>query len=172
MSGHSMANSFQRDLVDLVPKLRRFAFGLTGARADADDLVQAACERALKNRERFQPGTRMDSWMYRIVQNLWLDDRRRGQVRGHRVDPDDAHLSDAGKAARAPEDRLMLEQVRTAMDELPEPQRAVLALVALEGLSYRETAEVLEVPIGTVMSRLARAREALHRRIGAVGWRQ
>jgi RNA polymerase sigma-70 factor, ECF subfamily len=167
-----MASGFQRDLVDLVPKLRRFAYALTGARSDADDLVQAACERALKNQNRFQPGTRMDSWMYRIVQNLWLDDRRRRQVRGHGVDPETAQLSDAGRAARAPEDRLMLAQVRAAMDELPEAQRAVLALVGLEGLSYRETADVLEVPIGTVMSRLARAREALHRRIGAVGSRQ
>jgi RNA polymerase sigma-70 factor, ECF subfamily len=167
-----MANTFQRDLVDLVPRLRRFAYALTGSRADADDLVQAACERALKNPDRFEPGTRMDSWMYRIVQNLWLDDRRKGRVRGHAVDPEAAHLSDAGRAAREPEDRLMLAQVRAAMAELSEPQRAVLALVALEGLSYRETAETLEVPLGTVMSRLARAREALHRRIGAVGWRQ
>lgn len=165
-------NTFQRDLVDLVPKLRRFAYALTGSRADADDLVQAACERALKNRDRFQAGTRMDSWMYRIVQNLWIDDRRRARVRGHQMDPDVARLSDDGKAARAPQDRLMLEVVRDVMAALPEPQRAVIALVALEGLSYRETAEVLEVPLGTVMSRLSRAREALHRRIGAVGWRQ
>lgn len=164
-----MTAAFQRELVQLVPRLRRFAYALSGSRADADDLVQAACERALRNADRFQPGTRMDSWMYRIVQNLWLDDRRRRGVRGHAVDPEAANLSDAGKAARTPEDRLMLEQVRVAMAALPEPQRAVLALVGLEGLSYRETAEVLEVPIGTVMSRLARARDALIAQTGGLG---
>lgn len=163
-----MKNTFQRDLVGLLPKLRRFAYALTGSAVDADDLLQAACERALRSKDLFQPNTRMDSWMYRIVQNLWLDDRRRARVRGHQIDPELAHLSDGGKAAREPEDRLMLEAVWAGMAELPEPQRAVIALVALEGLSYRETAEVLEVPMGTVMSRLSRAREALHLRIDAV----
>ena len=82
--------AFRRELVGLVPKLRRFALSLSGNPQDADDLVQAACEKALKNRSQFQPGTRMDSWMYRIVQTLWLDDRRRHKVRGTAIDPDDA----------------------------------------------------------------------------------
>jgi RNA polymerase sigma-70 factor (ECF subfamily) len=158
--------AFRRELVALVPVLRRFAASLTGNRADADDLVQAACEKALRNRAQFTPGTRMDSWMYRIIQTLWLDDRRKRRVRGAAVDPEDAHLSDEGKAASLPEDRIMLARVHDAMQALPEPQRAVLSLVAVEGLSYREAAEVLEVPVGTVMSRLSRARDSLLPKLG------
>ena len=152
---------FRADLVALVPRLRRFAYSLTGSMPDADDLVQAACERALKSADQFQPGTRMEGWLFRIVQNLWLDQRRRARVRGTAVDPEDAGLSDHGRGASLPEDRLMLARTRAAMDTLPEAQRAVLALVAIEGQSYRDAAETLGVPVGTVMSRLARARETL-----------
>jgi RNA polymerase sigma-70 factor, ECF subfamily len=172
MSDHALEIAFRTELVSLVPKLRRFAYSLCGNRQDADDLVQGACEKALKNRSQFQAGGRMDSWMYRIIQNLWLDDRRRHKVRGTAIDPDDAFLSDEGKAANLPEDRMMLAQVRVAMDGLPEGQREVLALVAIEGLSYRETAETLNIPVGTVMSRLSRARESLLPRLGLVEGRR
>jgi RNA polymerase sigma-70 factor (ECF subfamily) len=154
-------SSFQRDLVALVPRLRRFAYTLAGSVDAGDDLVQAACERALKNQSSFQPGTRMDSWMYRIIQNLWLDDRRRRRVRGAQVDPDTIALSDDGVAARRAEDRITLEQVRAGVERLPEDLRAVLALVCIEGRTYREAADTLEIPIGTVMSRLSRARAQL-----------
>lgn len=156
-----MDGRFQRDLVALVPQLRRFAYTLTGNRDAGDDLVQSGCERALRHFERFQPGTRLDSWMYRIIQNLWLDDRRRQQVRGTSVDPDLVALSDDGVGARSAEDRMTLEQVRVLVADLPEDQRLVLALVAIEGRSYREVAEMLALPIGTVMSRLSRARARL-----------
>ncbi|MDZ4392877.1 RNA polymerase sigma factor [Cypionkella sp.] len=161
-----MTDVFRRDLVTLVPKLRRFARSLVGNAQDADDLVQAACEKALRNVDQFRLGTRMDSWMYRIVQNLWLDDKRRDRTRGTTINHEDAYLSDEGKAAQLPEDRMMLAQVRTAMATLPVGQREVLALIAIEGLSYRETAEVLDLPVGTVMSRLSRAREALLPKLG------
>ena len=161
-----MTDTFRRDLVALVPKLRRFARSLVGDAQDADDLVQAACEKALRNQAQFHAGTRLDSWMYRIVQNLWLDDRRRHRTRGTAIDPDDAYLSDEGRAARLPEDRIMLARALGAMAVLPEGQRAVLALVAIEGLSYKETAETLDLPVGTVMSRLSRAREALLLKLG------
>ena len=161
-----MTDRFRQDLVALVPKLRRFAYSLTGNRQDGDDLVQSAIEKALRNAAQFQDGTRMDSWLYRIIQTLWIDDRRRNLRRGTNMDPDDAHLSDEGKAASLPEDRMMLAQTRAAMADLPEPQRAVLALVAIEGLSYREAAETLDIPVGTVMSRLSRAREALLPKLG------
>jgi RNA polymerase sigma-70 factor, ECF subfamily len=165
--------TFQRDLVELVPKLRRFALSLCGNQADADDLVQGACEKALRNQAQFVPGTRMDSWMYRIVQTQWLDEGRRRRVRGTAVDPDDVALGDDGKAARLPEDRIMLARAAQAMAGLPEAQRAVLSLVAIEGLSYKEAADVLEVPVGTVMSRLSRAREALLPQLGmSKGMRQ
>ena len=161
-----MQDRFRQDLVALVPKLRRFAYSLTGNRQDGDDLVQAACEKALRNAAQFQAGTRMDSWMYRIIQTLWIDDRRSVQRRGTAMDPEDAYLSDEGKAASLPEDRMMLAKTRAAMAALPEPQRTVLALVAIEGLSYREAAETLDIPVGTVMSRLSRAREALLPKLG------
>jgi RNA polymerase sigma-70 factor (ECF subfamily) len=152
---------FQRDLVALVPRMRRFAYALCGSTDLGDDLVQAACERALKNAGAFQPGSRMDSWMFRIIQNLWLDDRRRRKVRGTQVDPETLALSDHGAGARQAEDRATLDKVRATVDSLPDDLRLVLALVALEGRSYREVAEALEIPIGTVMSRLSRARALL-----------
>ena len=168
-----MSELFRRDLVALVPKLRRFAYSLCGNRQDADDLVQAACEKALRNAAQFAEGSRLDSWMYRIIQTLWIDDRRKAMRRGTVVDPEDVHLSDDGKAASLPEDRMMLDRTRAAMAALPEGQREVLALVAIEGLSYREAAETLNVPVGTVMSRLSRAREALLPRLGLIqGGRQ
>jgi RNA polymerase sigma-70 factor (ECF subfamily) len=154
-------NRFQRDLVDLVPRLRRFAYALSGSTDAGDDLVQAACERALRNAAQFQAGTRMDSWMFRIIQNLWLDDRRRRRVRGAQIDPDFVTLSDGGLGARQAEDRVTLEQVRATVDRLPDDLRLVLALVAIEGRSYREAADALDIPIGTVMSRLSRARAQL-----------
>jgi RNA polymerase sigma-70 factor (ECF subfamily) len=128
---------------------------------DGDDLVQAACERALRNASKFGEGTRMDSWLFRIVQNLWHDDRRRARTRGHQIDPELAGLSDEGVSARHPEDRMMLAHVREAVAELPAEQRLVLALVAVDGMSYRHAPEVMNVPIGTVMSRLSRARAQL-----------
>ncbi len=161
-----MTDRFRQDLVALVPKLRRFALSLTNNATDADDLVQSACVKALKNAAQFREGTRMDSWMYRIIQTLWIDDRRRAKTRGAAVDPEEAGLSDGGKGARLAEDRMMLGMVREAMESLPEAQRAVLSLVAIEGLSYKETAEVLDVPLGTVMSRLSRARETLLPQLG------
>lgn len=159
-------HAFRTELVALLPRLRRFALSLTGNPQDGDDLVQAACEKALRNAAQFTPGTRMDSWMYRIVQTLWIDDRRRNRTRGTTIDPEDANLSDGGRGANLPEDRMMLGKVREAMQTLPGPQRAVLSLVAIEGLSYKDAAEVLDIPLGTVMSRLSRAREALLPQLG------
>ena len=161
-----MTTTFQRDLLALIPKLRRFALSLAGNPADCDDLVQTACEKALRNQAQFQPGTRMDSWMYRIIQTAWLDDQRKRKVRGAPVDPDDIEIGDEGRGAQLPEDRMMLARTTAAMARLPEAQRAVLSLVAIEGLSYKEAADVLELPVGTVMSRLSRAREALLPQLG------
>ncbi len=154
-------SSFQRDLVALVPRLRRFAYTLCGSADAGDDLVQAACERALRNAAAFQPGTRMDSWMFRIIQNLWLDDRRKRKVRGAQIDPETLAMSDDGLGARQAEDRITLERVRASVEKLPDELRLVVALVAIEGHSYREAAESLDIPIGTVMSRLSRARAML-----------
>lgn len=156
-----MDSQFELDLVALVPRLRRFAYALTGSADEGDELVQDACERALRGAESFQAGTRMDSWMFRIIQNLWLDSRRRAVRRGTSVELELVQVSDAGLSAQRAEDRMTLARVRDQMATLPREQRVVLALVAIEGLSYSETADILGVPIGTVMSRLSRARARL-----------
>ena len=148
----------------LLPRLRRFALALTGRSAEADDLVQDTVERALRSLNRFTPGTRMDSWMFRIAQNLWIDRLRATKVRGGMVNLDEA--SNAGfDGVRAAEAHTLLSATLRALGELPLEQREVVALVLIEGMPYREAADILEVPIGTVTSRLARAREALASRV-------
>jgi len=149
------------DLVALLPRLRRFARALSRSDDEADDLVQSACERALANRHGFVPGTRLDSWMYRIVQNLWIDRCRSRTARGEHVDIDEAYDLAGADGRSVTMSRLTLAEVRQRVRDLPEEQRLVLALVTLEGLSYREAAERLAVPIGTIMSRLSRARRRL-----------
>ena len=144
-----------------IPRLRRFAYALTGSVQEGDELVQAACERALRNAAKFEEGSKMDSWLFRIVQNLWLDAKRRARSRGEEIDADHVALSDHGLSARRPEDRLMLTRVQEAVGTLPDEHRSVLALVVIDGMTYREAAEVLGLPIGTVMSRLSRARARL-----------
>ncbi|MDX5361970.1 MAG: RNA polymerase sigma factor [Alphaproteobacteria bacterium] len=162
-----METDIRHEIAALTPRLRRFAYALAGSMDEGDDLVQSACVKALSGLDRFRPGTRLDSWMYRIVQTLWIDRARMARRRATAPDPDAiAAASDEGLAARRPDDRLTLARVRQAVQDLPEDQRAVLVLVAIEGLSYREAAETLEIPIGTVMSRLARARARLAPMIG------
>lgn len=164
------ASSFARDLVALLPRLRRFGIGLTGAVESADDLVQAACERALRAPERFTPGTRLDSWMFRIMQNVWIDQRRALRRRGPTTsDPEVVAALVGGDGRRVTEARLALEQVLAAMAALPDEQRAVLVAVCVEGLGYAEAAEALQLPLGTVMSRLFRARRALGTALGLTG---
>ncbi len=148
-------------LVAFLPNLRRFAISLCRSRDLADDLVQAACERALASSESFAPGTRFDAWMFRILRNLWIDQIRRQKTAGPQVDIDERTDLSAGDAERDAESRLSLQDVAQAIGALSDDQREVLLLVCVEGLSYRDAAEALEVPIGTVMSRLARARRNL-----------
>ncbi|MGA8258927.1 MAG: RNA polymerase sigma factor [Arenicellales bacterium] len=152
--------SIHEDLVALLPRLRRFAAGLAGWAEDPDDLVQAACERALARLDQFQPGTRLDSWMFRIIQTIWLDGRRRSR-RYQSTTLEDLPDGSPGRVDATAEGRLTLEAVRREIARLPEDQRVVLLLVCVEGLTYKETSEVLAIPIGTVMSRLARARFAV-----------
>lgn len=159
-----MRDPLRHSLVEQLPHLRRFALELTGSAADADDLVQEACERALLNAQSWQPGTRLDSWMCRIIQNLWIDSRRRAGRRGEHLEI--AQLDAAVPALQtrpAAETRSDLAQVERVLRQMPEAQRSVLMLTCIQGLSHRECATVLNIPIGTVMSRLARARESLHR---------
>ncbi len=152
---------FRDQLVTVLPRLRRFARGLAGQAAQADDLVQSACERALSRRQQFQVGTRFDSWMFRIVQTIWIDQMRARAVRKEYGNEIDEERYGNDQPARQIEARLALEEVQRAILRLPEEQRSVLMLVTVEGFSYREAAEIADVPLGTVMSRLARARAAL-----------
>ncbi len=152
----------QRELVELIPRLRRYARSLTRNVADADDVVQVALEKALGRLDQWQRGTRLDSWMFTIVRNSWLDEvRSRARRDEHAPFGGDSELVAA--YAGPAEETLAIEE---AMARLPEEQRSCVMLVLVEGLSYKEAAEVLGIPIGTVTSRLARGREALQAVLG------
>jgi RNA polymerase sigma-70 factor (ECF subfamily) len=158
--GNSVSNRFGDQLIAVLPRLRRFARGLTGSAVEADDLVQAACERALARQHQFEEGTRFDSWMFRIVQTIWIDQIRSRDVRKEGAEFAEERLG-SDEPVRRVEARLALDEVRRSIDRLPPDQRTVLLLVTVDGLSYKEAAEVIRVPVGTIMSRLARARIAL-----------
>jgi RNA polymerase sigma-70 factor (ECF subfamily) len=162
-----VTDEFRTRLVGLLPRLRRFTLALTGDLDQADDLVQETCMRALSRVEQWQPGTRLDSWMYRIAQNIWLDRMRARKVRGEGVGLEAAEAISGSDGRNVVESRLDLAAVGAAMAELPEDQRVLVALVCIDGLSYKEAAEITGAPIGTVMSRLARARRELHARLDA-----
>ena len=149
---------FGERLVTCLPKLRRFAYGLSRNAAQADDLVQAACEKALAAWKSWEPGTNFEAWMFRIVRNSWIDVVRRNKTAGPQTNIDDAFDLAGGDNARETEARLVLSEVQRAIFDLPSELREVLMLVCVEELSYRDAADTLGIPIGTVMSRLARAR--------------
>jgi RNA polymerase sigma-70 factor (ECF subfamily) len=162
-------DTVRRDVVALLPRLRRFALSLTGNATDADDLVQDAVERGLRNLHRWQPGTRLDSWMFRLTQNIWIDAVRARKVRkATSLDSDEAVVVSVD-GARAMETRLAFTATAAAMAKLPEEQRVAVALVLVDGMPYRDAAEVLGVPIGTLTSRLFRARAALAQALGGEG---
>jgi RNA polymerase sigma-70 factor, ECF subfamily len=153
-----MAARIDGELVSMLTRLRRFAISLCNRRELADDLVQIACEKALANADQFEPGTRFDSWMFRILRNTWVDHLRRSRTEGHPEQVDELPDLVGEEGVAVVEGRMTLRVVADAIAALPSEQREVLLLVSIEGLSYKEAAEVLEIPIGTVMSRLARAR--------------
>lgn len=157
------AGEIREQLVALLPRLRRFARALSRNVDDADDLVQVAIERALIRLDQWRPGTRLDSWMFGIVKNAWIDEVRSRRRRERVLAPEEAGAQVADAAGEAHIERLSLA---AAIDRLPDDQRLAVALVLVEGLAYKEAAEVLEVPVGTVTSRLARGREALEALLG------
>jgi len=162
-------DSLQSDIAALLPRLRRFARTLAGAREDADDLVQVALERALTHSAQWQPGTRLDSWLYRIMQNAWIDELRARKRRDATFVPEELGEHVGVASGDALHDGIA---VRRALASLSDEHRAVVGLVLVEGLAYKEAAEVLDIPIGTLTSRLARARDALQAQLGGAAERQ
>ena len=144
------------ELPALLPRLWRFGLVLARDPAVAEDLVQATCVRALERSSQFAIGTRLDRWLFTILRSIWINQLRAQRIRtGHGlVDADKVLVTDSDEI----ETNILAGQVLKHALELPEAQREALLLVCVEGLTYQEAADVLNVPIGTVMSRLAAAR--------------
>lgn len=170
--GTAVTEAMRSAIVAALPRLRRFCQAMAGNPDDGDDLMQATVERALSRHTQFEPGTRVDSWMYRIAQNLHIDGARSRQRRGVSVPIEDLpeRIGEDGRAVV--EGRSELAMAQRALAQLPEDQRAAFVLVVIEGLSYREAADTLEVPIGTIMSRIARARGRIGEALGTIGEQQ
>ena len=161
-----MDAAFGEALVALLPNLRRYALSLTRRPDQADDLVQQTVERAIAGAASFDSVQRLEPWLFRIMRNGFIDQTRRRLSAGVQLDVHDmpeALPTDPGPALEA---RLMLRSVEAAMAALPTEQREILHLVCVEEMSYAETARILDIPLGTVMSRLSRARLALSERLG------
>jgi RNA polymerase sigma-70 factor (ECF subfamily) len=158
MSTTETTENIQARIIELLPRLRRFARNLTRNPHDADDVVQIAIERALTRLDQWHPDARLDSWLFRIVRNAWIDEIRSRARRDALFAPEEAGEAIGVAAMEREVDRLSVE---AAMARLPEEQRLAVSLVLVEGLPYKEAALVLGVPIGTLTSRLARGREAL-----------
>lgn len=162
-SGQTLVNDeIRNEMVRVLPRLQRFAYALTGSRDLGDDLAQEACSRALSRIEQWQPGTRLDSWMFRIAHNLWLDRLRAQKVRGEVMDVTEMYDLSGVDGRDVVDSRQTLAIVMAGIEKLPAEQKVLIALICVDGLSYKEAANIVDVPIGTVMSRLARARKALH----------
>ena len=156
------SDAVREGLIPLLPRLRRLARALAGQVADADDLVQIVLERALARAAQWRPDAALDKWVFAIARNAWRDElRARGRVQ-HLFAPEEAGEMAADGTAQ-PAQRL---ELALALAALPPDHREVVALVLVEGMSYGEAAELLEVPVGTVTSRLARARASLQAQLG------
>jgi RNA polymerase sigma-70 factor, ECF subfamily len=166
MSTPTPEDEVRAALGELLPRLRRFARVITRNVPDADDLVQVAVEKALARAEQWRPGSRLDSWMFGIMRNAWIDEIRARRRRERVHAPFDAGEQVGDTSA---ESRDIALSVQSAMARLPEEQRMAIALVLVEGLSYKDAAETLSIPIGTLTSRLARGRESLQRLLGDNG---
>ena len=159
-------DSFESGLIAALPALRRFALSLC-RRADlADDLVQTTVERALRARDRHDPATRLEPWLFRILRNAWIDTARRTVTRGEEIDVFETPAAAIVDGTLLAETVVMLRETEAALATLSTEQREVIHLVCYEDLTYAEAAEVLGLPIGTVMSRLARGRLALAQKLG------
>lgn len=160
-------DAFSRQLTELLPRLRRFARALARDWADADDLVQKTVELALRRQDHYRPGSRLDSWMFTIMKNAWIDETRSRGRRLRWFSPPEAGETVADAGAMSLESHLRMAEIQNAVAALPADQRLAVALVLVEGLSYAEAAEVMDVPVGTLTSRLVRGRAALQAQLMA-----
>ena len=158
---------FDAELEPVWPRLRRFAHALARDPADADDLAQMTAEKAFRSYNQFHPGTRFDSWIFRICRTVWIDTLRSRARRAAHEAPSEAGENVGVDPRAATEAAIDLAKAMAAMQRLPVEQREVVALILVDGFGYREAAEILEQPIGTVSSRLARGRQALLEMLGA-----
>lgn len=157
---------FDAALIAGLPKLRRYALSLCRRHDLADDLVQTAVERAVAARSRFDPDSSLDAWLFRILRNAWIDHTRRNATRGTELDVTEMPEAAVHDGDRALAAHMAMRETEVALASLPADQQEILRLVCFEELTYAEAAEVLEIPRGTVMSRLSRARIALAEKLG------
>jgi RNA polymerase sigma-70 factor (ECF subfamily) len=155
----SAQKEFAGELIAQLPALRRYAVALSGSVANGDDLVQDCIERALKQSDRLRDRQKLGGWLRSILHNLYIDELRRKRSRG--IEEDVTELADDFAISVPPADRAPFHEFTAAMATLSAEHREILLLVGLDGMNYREIAESLHIPMGTVMSRLARARERL-----------
>ena len=146
-------------MLALLPRLRRFAAGLARHPADGDDLCQATVIRALERRAQWQPGTRLDRWMMTMMRNIWIDEQRARTRRAETFAPEEAGLGVGSGGGQ--EEAVELGVIDRALRTLPDEQREAVLLVMVEGYSYKEAAEIVGCPVGTLNSRLVRGRDAL-----------
>jgi RNA polymerase sigma-70 factor (ECF subfamily) len=156
-------SDFPSQLPELLPRLWAFALRITGNQHDAEDLVQRSCVRALERADQWQPDTSALSWMFSIIHSTWINELRSRSIRSRSSMQWDDDLVEmiADPNMATPEQNALHGQIVSAVGDLPEAQRVVMILVGAEGYSYAEAAEVLKIPVGTVMSRLSRARSAI-----------
>jgi RNA polymerase sigma-70 factor (ECF subfamily) len=160
----ALSEDLGEQIVGLLPRLRRFARTLTGGVQDADDLVHVAIERALSRSDQLRTDAPVSSWLFGILRNAWIDEARARNRRKRVFAPEELGESVADPSGHQHADVI---SVQGALARLPDEQREVVGLVLVEGLSYKEAAEIMNVPVGTVTSRLARGRDALQAMLGA-----
>lgn len=160
-----VARDFLDEMTDCIPALRRYARALTRNADHADDLVQDCLERAIRKRRLFRPAGPLQAWLYKMLLNLYRNDRRGRQRQGEAMPLDTLTVEPASLPAQP--GRIALAEMSRAIDRLPDEQREALLLVVLDAMSYEEAAAILSIPIGTLMSRLGRARAALRQSTGS-----
>ena len=144
----------------LLPMLRRFAYSLTGSKADADDVVQITIEKLLV--KGIPDDVEPAKWAFKICRNVWIDEYRSRKVRQNTAQADILPEPITSNEHQTLENKQMLKNVNTALGQLPEEQRAIVSLVAVQGMAYKDVAHTLDIPIGSVMSKLSRARRTLY----------